>query len=276
MRIRTTVVLALVASVLATSPARAGVSSEVVGGVLTVTGSDGNELIRITCSAGDVTVNDRNPGTGRAACAAVTRIVVETFGGSDIVDLRSVLPEDFPSLEGTRVAGGGGEDTLSGSPVADELSGGNGNDRVSASGGDDALDGGGGSDDLVVDTPGDVVLTDRALTTAGGTASIGSFEQVTLRSTGRAVRFDLRGFRGRTYAYGAGGADVLLGGPGVSGLFGGPGADRLIGGDGEDFLSGGDGPDTLRGGAGGDRLFGGTGRDECSGGPGNDVIGDCP
>jgi Ca2+-binding RTX toxin-like protein len=277
MRSRRPLAALLVAGVLlAPTPARAGMSSEGVDGTLTVTGTDGNDVVQITCAGGDVTVNDRNPGTGRAACSDVDRIVVRALGGMDLVDLRGVLPVDFTALAGTRVVGGGGEDTLYGSPFDDDLSGSDGNDRLYASGGTDVLDGGGGSDDLRVDTAGDVVLTDTSLTASEGSASIAAFEQVTLRSLGRAVRFDLRGFRGRTWAYGAAGPDVLLGGPGMSGLFGGPGADRLIGRDGEDYLFGNDGPDVLRGGGATDRMDGGPGRDDCSGGPDNDIIVGCP
>lgn len=261
---------------LAPPPARAAVSAEVVDGVLTVTGGAGNDAIDVGCSGGDVVVNDRAPDTGRASCAELLRIVVRAQGGSDVVDLRSVLPEDFGSLRGTRVVGGSGYDTLYGSPFDDAMEGGDGDDDLYASAGTDALDGGGGNDDLRVDTAGNLTLTDAALTTGEGTATIGGFEQVTARSLGRGVRFDLRGFRARTYAYGGEGPDVLLGGPGVSGLFGGPGGDRLVGADGEDFLFGGDGRDVLRGGAAGDRMDGGPGRDDCRGGPGVDLIAGCP
>jgi Ca2+-binding RTX toxin-like protein len=277
MRSRRALAAVLVAGLLlAPARARAGVSSEVVEDVLSVTGTDGNDVVQIACAGGDVTVNDRNPGTGRAACSDIRRIVVRALGGMDLVDLRGVLPVDFTTLAGTRAVGGGGEDTLYGSPFDDELSGSDGNDRLYASGGTDVLDGGGGSDDLRVDTAGDVVLTDTSLTALEGSARIAAFEQATLRSLGRAVRFDLRAFRGRTWAYAAGGPDVLLGGPGMSGLFGGPGGDRLIGRDGEDYLSGNDGPDVLRGGGATDRMDGGPGRDDCAGGPDNDIIVGCP
>ncbi len=269
-------VLALVGPWVWSTPAHAGVSAEVVDGVLTVTGGSAGDVIEIGCSGGDVVVNDADPGTGRAACGSIVRIVVRGMDGSDVVDLRSVTPADFTVLARTRVVGGAGYDTLYGSPFDDVLEGGDGNDRIYASAGVDVLDAGGGGDDLRVDTAGDLTVTDGALTLGGGTASLTSFEQVTVRSLGRAVRFDLRGFRGRAYAYGADGPDVLLGGPGVSGLFGGAGGDRLIGGAGEDFLSGGDGGDVLRGGAAGDRMDGGSGRDDCSGGPGVDLIAGCP
>lgn len=261
---------------LAPPTARAGVSAEVVDGVLTVTGGSGNDVIAVACSGGDLVVNDRAPSTGRTACADVLRIVVRAQGGSDVVDLRAVLPADFTSLRGTRVVGASGYDTLYGSPFDDVLEGGDGNDRLHASAGADSLDGGGGSDDLRVETAGNLTLTDTTLATAEGSATIRGFEQVTASSVGRGVRFDLRGFRARTYAYGAAGADVLLGGPGVSGLFGGAGGDRLVGGDGEDYLAGGDGRDVLRGGPAGDRMDGGPGRDDCSGGPGVDLVAGCP
>ncbi len=269
--------LVLVATWVAPPPvAHAGVQAEVADGVLTVTGGSGNDVIEVGCSGGDVVVNGSDPSTGRSACSDIARVVVRAQGGGDVVDLRSLLPADFTSLARTRVLGGSGFDTLYGSAFDDALGGGDGDDRLWASAGADELDGGGGLDDLRVETGGDVVLTDTRLETVDGTSSLAAFDQVTLTSTGRAVRFDLRGFRGRTFAYGAGGPDVLLGGPGYSGLFGGPGGDRLVGRDGDDALFGGDGADVLRGGAGNDRLDGGAGRDDCRGGPGHNVIVGCP
>lgn len=268
--------LALAGSWIMSPPAHAGVSAEVVDGVLTVTGGSASDVVEIGCSGGDVVVNDADPGTGRAACASIVRIVVRGMDGGDVVDLRSVTPADFTALVRTRVVGGAGYETLYGSPFDDALEGGEGNDRLWASAGADDLDAGGGSDELVVETAGDLTLTDDTLTMQEGTASLLAFEQVTIRSLGRGVRFDLRAFRGRAWAYGAGGPDVLLGGPGMNGLFGGPGGDRLIGRDGEDYLSGGDGPDILRGGGATDRMDGGPGRDDCSGGPDVDIIVGCP
>lgn len=268
--------LCLVATWVWSAPAHAGVDAEVVDGVLSVAGGSGNDVIRIACSGGDVVVNGANPGTGRAACSSIVRIVVRGSDGSDVVDLREVLPEDFTSLTRTRVAGGPGYETLYGSPFDDVLEGGDGNDHLWASGGTDGLDAGGGDDELRVETDGGLTLTDGALTWQAGTSALAAFEQATIRSFGRGVRLDLRGFRGRTYAYGADGPDVLLGGPGVSGLFGGPGGDRLIGGDGGDYLFGGEGADVLRGGAGGDRMDGGRGRDDCAGGSGVDLVAGCP
>jgi Ca2+-binding RTX toxin-like protein len=258
------------------SAASAAVSSEVAGGVLTVTGTDGIDVVEIRCDGGDAMVNDRNPGTGAQACSEITRIVIDGGAGSDVIYLHEVYPMDFPGLTSVRANGGGGNDTFRGSPNDDELSGGDGNDTFYASAGSDDLDASTGDDLVIVETLGDVTLTDTSLVTPDGTATISGFEDAHITSdAGRGVRIDASGFRGNTVMKTGRGDDTLIGAVGRDFLTGGRGSDRLVGKDGWDQLYGNEGPDVLLGGPGDDRLFGGPGKDRCRGGPGDNLIYDC-
>lgn len=86
---------------------------------------------------------------------SVNRLVIEGGPMADKVDLRSVTASNFPGLkkaEGRiQVFGGSGNDTLIGSPLADQLFGGDGNDWLRGAAGHDTLDGGTGDDLLFGD-----------------------------------------------------------------------------------------------------------------------------
>ncbi|MGZ8600807.1 MAG: calcium-binding protein [Actinomycetota bacterium] len=260
MKIRPLVLpLAVLAGLLSAAPASAGTRSEVVAGTLTVTGSDGADIVTIKCGGGNVEVNGGNPGTGSVACADLTAIVVKGLGGGDSIFLERVLPVDFTALSSILAVGGGDADQFHGSPLDDVFSGSGGDDIFYASQGRDQLKGGKGSDEVDVTTDGNVTLTDARLEIGGGTSTLSSIEGAKLVSEGRGVRFDAKGFRGAVFMNAVGGDDVLLGGSGRDSLSGGAGGDRIIGNAGDDLLSGNDGPDDLRGGSGNDRVFGGPG-----------------
>lgn len=257
-------------------PALAGISSEVSGGVLTVTGTDDNDVIGILCEGGDVVVGGGNPGTGPASCSDITRIVVDGRAGSDVLHMQDVLPIDFTALPSVHVDGGGGYDTFRGSPLDDELSGGDGNDEFYASAGSDTLDGSSGDDRLIVVARGNITVSDTSLQTPDGSATISGFDDLYLSTdSGRGVRFDASGFRGNAILTGGRGDDRLLGAVGRDFITGNGGADRIDGKDGWDQLFGSDGPDVILGGPGDDRLFGGRGKDRCRGGPGDNLIYEC-
>lgn len=277
MRTRLAVValLAVVVGGLSTTPVSAGgITAEVVGGKLTVTGTDGIDLIEITCDGGDVRVEyatvDPTP------CSSIDQIVVKAQGSGDPIDLQGVTATDFTSLPSIDVNGGRGLDAYWGSPLDDVFNGAGETDRFYVSEGQDLFIGDAGLDEVHLATPGNVTLGASTLQSELGTLDFSSVTKVVITSEGSGVRWDARGFTGITYLTAGRGDDVLLGGRGRDWLVGGRGNDRLIGNDDGDQISGAGGRDTIRGGAGNDRLFGGPKRDDCSGGPGQDyVYADC-
>lgn len=256
--------------------ASAVVSSEVSGGVLRVTGTDGIDVIDIWCDGGDVMINDRNPGTGAHACSDLNGIVVDGNAGSDVIYLDQVLPGDFPGLTSIRANGGGGNDTFKGSLGDDQLSGGDGDDRMYVSPGSDELTASSGDDLLIIEALGDVTLTDTSLTTTEGSASVSGFEDGHFTFLGRGgVQFDAGGFRGNTVMEGERGDDRMIGAAGRDFINAGGGSDRVVSNGGDDYINGEGGPDVLLAGSGNDRIFGGPGNDRCRGGPGDNLIYDC-
>jgi Ca2+-binding RTX toxin-like protein len=92
----------------------------------------------VTSAAAAVTVNGGTVGAG----AGLDRLDVATAGGNDVVNLSG-----FTALP-TRVDAGDGDDTITGSPQADDLFGGAGNDTILGGAGVDVLAGGDGNDAL--------------------------------------------------------------------------------------------------------------------------------
>lgn len=137
---------------------------------------------------------------------------------------------------GTRVLGGGGNDTLTlagfsaaaGQQGNDRLIGSTGANEITGGSGDDVITGDAGDDQLFGDAGNDIV--------AGGNDS--------------------------DTIFGDDGNDRLSGDAGVDTIRGGAGNDRILGGTDGDSLSGGDGNDIIDAGTGvGDLLLGGHGND---------------
>ena len=184
--------------------------------------------------------------------------------------------------------GRGGDDTITGSQLANRVEAGAGDDRVTTFGFPDIVFGGEGRDviktgfqeDYVDAGPGDdVILTGGR----GGLAS--EDDDVVLGGEGRDV---IKTGDGPDQIDGGAGGDVILSGEGDDILIGGEGDDTLKPGRGDDsiwggagndialgfrgseLLVGGDGEDTLKGGLEDDTLIGGAGDDRLVGGPGRD------
>ncbi|HBU28883.1 MAG TPA: hypothetical protein DEB56_03775 [Thiobacillus sp.] len=156
------------------------------------------------------------------------------FSGGEVFDLEVLIGEQLFTplhlilgVEGGRVFGGAGDDTLEGRAGDDTLLGYAGDDTLSGNDGADTLAGGAGVDYL----------------------------------EGGAGDDALDGGEGDDTLDGGVGNDTLQAGAGDDRLYGGEGADTLLADDGSDWLSGGDGTDILEGGAGDDYLVGGTGDD---------------
>lgn len=277
MKVRVTLVslVAIAATVLVAAPASATLTSQVQGGVLTVTGDADPEVLILSCSGGDVEVNSADPGSGPAACADLTGIEVRTGDGNDRILLPDVTPSEFPSLTSILVDAGGDYDYVLGSPGDDDLRGGIDDDTILPGGGHDAVDGGDGSDELEVNGTKGLTLTNGRLVDGDAVATLDSIEEVHISTAARSVVIDASRFRGRTLVVTGDGADRILLGRGNDIANAGGGPDRIFGGGGIDSLGGDDGKDVIRGQAGNDDLQGGDGRDRCIGGPGGDRFVSC-
>ncbi|TNF64756.1 MAG: calcium-binding protein [Rhodobacteraceae bacterium] len=154
------------------------------------------------------------------------------------IPLSDLIAPD-PSAEAPgAIAGGDGDDTISGTPGADLIAGGAGNDEIGGYDGDDRIEGGAGDDSL----------------------------------HGMGGADTLLGGDGRDTLHGEGGDDLILGEADDDLLFGHNGADTLHGGADDDVLHGAMGDDILFGDEGDDALHGGLGQDVLAGGPGEDTL----
>jgi Ca2+-binding RTX toxin-like protein len=278
MRRRSLVVIAslvLPAALLVQASPASAITSHVNGGVLTVSGDSGVDIVGVRCVGGGVKVNGVDPDDGAATCDSITAIEIDTGAGDDSISVKEVYGSDFTSLGSVTVHGGADRDNIVGTPGADDLFGDEGFDTFSLVVGDDRIDGGPDGDVVTITTRFDVVLTDARLETGDDRIAMTSVEEVHLASSGRALRFDGREFTGDLYMITDRGDDRLLGGKGIDIMTSGGGDDRLVGNAGNDKLLAQGGDDVVLGGPGTDFLDGSTGHDRCSGGPGLDRITNC-
>ena len=178
-------------------------------------------------------------GVGTATCGlvGVAGVAADLADGADIFALHAELPG--------AIAGGPGEDILTGGSAGDTLVGGPGNDVLGDGPGTDVVDGGEGDDQFNADTGADRMAGGPGFDTANYTARTGP---VTVVLDG--TPFD-----------GAAGEGDDVGGD----------VERVLGGAGDDRLVGNPAGNDLRGGGGNDQLDGGLGADGLSGGPGRDT-----
>ncbi len=284
----TTAALATAATLALASPAAAeGVVSTVKRHVLTVTGGDGADAVRVGCSDGDVKINGANPRTGKVGCVTIVRIRVRLGAGNDALDLHRVDAQTWPSLVRVVALGGDGDDRLVGSQGNDRLSGQGGDDVLDglrgadrlAPGGDGGdVDGGPGTDRMIVAGGGTWTVTDERATRTGtvdAAIPLRSIEKIDITGGSTGDRISADTFSGDAILDGGKGADRLSSGLGFDLLVGGSGDDHLSAGRGRDVLMGGDDDDVLLGGFGRDQLIGGAGDDRCIGGGGADSYRGC-
>lgn len=149
-----------------------------------------------------------------------------------------------------------GNDTISGTNLADYLLGGGGDDTIGGNLGNDTIAGGSGADRLNGHEGNDVLNGDAGNDTIFGGNGADK----------------INGGSGNDILNGDAGNDVLDGGAGADKLYGKDGNDNLKGGAGDDLLMGEVGNDTLNGDVGADTLYGGLGDDKLSGAAGNDRL----
>jgi hypothetical protein len=103
-----------------------------VDGVLTIQDNVGeaNDIVVEADANGWLIVKDGATvkiGAGVHLASAVTQIIIDLNGGDDAVDLSDVKPADFPNIQSVEISLGSGDDTATGSWLADLIEGGLGN-----------------------------------------------------------------------------------------------------------------------------------------------------
>lgn len=113
-------------------------------GVLTVTGTAGNDFISIRQDVGQILVFDQSIQVGTEAvaqvpAARVNSIVVQGMAGNDVIRLDQ---GSQPITIGASITGGSGTDFIVGGAGNDTITGGNALDTIWGGGGNDTLAGG--------------------------------------------------------------------------------------------------------------------------------------
>src|SRR5262245_55939429 len=171
-----------------------GVKASLNYGTLMVKGTKGSDKIALRLKAGDpsvLEVDARDDGSPEFSFprADVTRIVVDGGAGSDAIRIdesNGVFEDTIP----TTLAGGSGNDTLSGGSGAETLLGGRGNDSIDGNRGADTALTGSGNDTFIWD-PGDgsdKVEGQRGIDTMVFNGANGA-EQVDVSANGTRLRF---------------------------------------------------------------------------------------
>lgn len=193
---------------------------------VTDTGRSGRNTIPIT-SDGSCTVSR---GTGTCPAAGVTLVDVQTGDQDDTISQTAGIAG--------HLAGGAGNDRITGGPADDVLRGEAGADTLTGGGGRDSADYGDRTNPINVSLDG-----------TAGDGEAGENDNVST---------DVENVAGGS------GDDTLTGGDADNGLYGNAGNDTLAGGNGNDGLEGGPGDDLLDGGMGSDSLIGGDGNDRAT------------
>ena len=230
-------VLVIAAVSLIPSAATATVQSSFNSGALLITGDDGNDGAAVTCSGGNLEINDAQPFPGATACSSITSLTITMGAGSDGVSLTSVTSTDFTALADIDVSMGPGHDILG----------------IGYIGG--TLAGDGGSDLFNVPDSTNTVLTDTSLSLMGEPSTLSGFDSANMQGTSGPDTLDGSGFAGFFNLAAKGGDDTVMGGAGLNILLTSSGDDTLSGGDGNDRFEPGTGNDTMDGGPGTDRTM---------------------
>lgn len=308
------VVTAFGAYVVGPSVASAAVHTDAIpaNGQFVIIGEDGAaDTLTIDCVGGNASV----PGSTRGAtlpCANVRLIDATSLGGNDIINLTGATLAKFPNLELTRIDGGAGADTVTGTVIGDSInqSTSDTEDTIDSGLGDDVIAGGasvnsGQGNDRITGAvnvsagPGDDLLTRTTGTVDAGSGDDrldfalvgpveggpgfdrysldlmgGSTAALTLSITNSGV--DYRAELGSARLVDWNSVEVaeidLPGGNQTIEASAFGGILDADGGPGDDALTGGTADDVLMGGAGADILEGGGGSDYVSGGADGDTL----
>lgn len=194
--------------------------AELIGSVLHVRGTSGDDHIDVSTVAADRAVDVRVNGfSAQFDSLDVSEVVVEGFDGHD--DIR------LPLNVGATVDAGSGNDSVRGRNTSRTIRGGPGDDFLVGSFRADFISGGDGNDTIDGDNSDDTLLGDL-----GNDLILGGVGNDRLEGAGG--NDSLNGGAGADRLYGQNGNDTLNGGGGNDLLFGGPSsADNIIGGAGD-------------------------------------------
>jgi len=121
-------------------------SADLVDGVLGVTGTSGDDNIRISISKDTSKLAVKLDGTATLfSLASINKIKVDGLGGDDTICIRQHRGQINIATE---LNGGDGDDQIFGGNGNDVISGGAGDDVIRGNGGDDVLFGGVGTDKI--------------------------------------------------------------------------------------------------------------------------------
>lgn len=298
---RRAILLALACSLAAPLTAEAGTATRGDGAASVVAyRAAPGELNRLEATLGEdavviVDTAGAEPGAGceRPDPADATRVrcpfALDTdrlridLGDRDDLGTLSVAAVDRSIEHNLEMAGGAGNDQLTGSDREDVLGGGPGADVVRAGegfdtlfegprpNGSDTLRGGAGIDSIDYSGRAAGVRVDLAGDRDDGARGerdmvAGDIEDLAGGNgpdhlTGDAGQNAIEANGGPDIARGGGDADTIDGGPQADRIAGGPGRDEIDGRAGNDLIAGGGGDDELTGDRGGDLLLGGRGDD---------------
>jgi Ca2+-binding RTX toxin-like protein len=209
-------------------------------------GSRGEYFITFDAATGTYIVKDLRQGSPDGTDHVRN---VETFVFTDgAISVDTVL-DGNPGP----IIGDDGNNTLTGTSIANEIRGLGGNDTLAGLAGEDLLDGGDGNDTLDGGTGVDTAT--YALAGSGVTVSLATTGAQNTGGAGTDTLVSIENLTGSAFD------DQLTGNAGANVLSGGAGNDRLNGAGGIDTLLGGDGNDILVGGSAGSILDGGAGFD---------------
>lgn len=264
-------------------------------GTLTITGTAGNDVIRVTQFTSTQLKVEEPGGIRYFADSSVSRIVINGLDGADRLDVGAM---DEPAT----LRGGNGNDTLVGGRGNDKLYGEANSDAISGNAGFDSIDGGSGNDFLRGGADTDTLLDGGGNDSVYGEGSPDFFRAgigtdyydaaddnlggdtidysartnpvfVSLDGVdndGEAGELDkLLRFEG---IIGGAAGDVLIGSNTVNRIEGRGGNDTISGLDGPDLIVGEGGDDSIRGNGGDDILVGNDGNDTITGLAGKDTV----
>lgn len=225
--------------VLESMESRTLLSADVLGGVLTIEGTAGNDKIVIVAgqNPGEVVVKKAAGVAKNTVFAGVDAIVINGLAGNDKIVAKGNFTDTAAASIGVTVNAGDGNDKIITGEGDDVINAGAGNDKIVSRGGNNTIDAGDGNDKIRTGLGSDTVDAgagnDKVKDDGGdNTVMLGE------------------------------GNDKYKGGSGVDDVDGEDGNDKIDGGDGDDDLDGGDGDDKLKGGKGADTMSGGLGDDD--------------
>jgi hypothetical protein len=281
-------------------------------GLLSVTGTTGNDQITVSHSGNAWTVTNNDYSVTKTY-KTVTKLSVNAKAGDDTITLDSSVTQpatlvgdlgndtitgsagaasisggagDDSLTSGTSndiLCGNDGNDTLVGGAGADKLIGGAGNDSISGNGGNDVIQGGLGNDtmsggngidtlDYSDHTLKQPVTADLGAGTGGMTGETDSYADGFEKFNGTAGNDSITGSDNNDIINGQAGNDTINGMGGDDQIWDAAGNDSVNGGDGNDSLYGAAGNDSLNGGNGDDKIWDAAGNDIVNGGDGNDSL----